>query len=170
MANYWHLSINLKGPAEQIQELIGAMTVDPGFEYDITLIHPVPEPLLEIDTDFLDSPEPHQNWDVMLNHGQISRDRYEFLCDRQRKEYVIAQKNLETYGHKNWHSWTNENWGTKWVRTNEVNYNTGDNTAVIETISAELPPIRLVNFIKNAYPDITVTLSNGTHEQKEIVN
>lgn len=162
MLTYCYTSIELHGPAEQIKQLIDTITVGPD-EYDITLIHPVPEPLLEIDTDFLDSPEPHQNWDVMLDRGQISRDRYDFLCDRQRKEYAIAQKNLGDYGYKNWYSWTHANWGTKWVRTDELNYTPGDKTALIQTTSAELPPTKLAQHINDIYPDITI---NITHEKE----
>lgn len=158
MANYCHSSIDLHGPAEQIQQLIDAITVAPD-EYDITIIQPVPEQLLEIDSEFMDSPEPHQNWDVMLAHGQISRDRYDFLCDRQRKEYAIAQKNLSDYGHKTWYSWTNQHWGTKWVRTDEISHNTGDEIAFIQTVSAWSPPTKLAQYINETYPDIDVTIT-----------
>lgn len=158
MANYCHSSIDLHGPAEQIQQLIDAITVAPD-EYDITIIQPVPEPLLEIDSEFMDSPEPHQNWDVMLDKGQISRERYDFLCDRQRKEYAIAQKNLAEYGHKTWYSWTKQHWGTKWVRTDEISHKTGDEIAFIQTVSAWSPPTKLAQYINEAYPDIDVTIT-----------
>lgn len=113
MPNYCENSLRISGPTNKIDEFIEAVTDGDG-NINIASQHPMPETLRDTSSPTADTPEPHPNWKVMLDNGEITQEWYDELCADRRNRYENAQKAKAETGYTDWYDWALDNWGTKW--------------------------------------------------------
>ena len=65
-------------------------------------------------------------------------------------------KNLKKYGYKNWYDWANDVWGTKWDVDASIDFIDVD-CIEISFDTAWCPPEGVFNYIKEQYPDLSVS-------------
>ena len=87
--------------------------------------------------------------DEWVNH-LLKDDRYSEKLEEGRK----AIRNEELYGHRDWYSWSLENWGTKW-NTSET-YTTSEGEVVFQT--AWSTPYPVMKKLSEQNPDLLLKL------------
>ena len=106
---------------------------------------------------------------LVMNHQQFS-DLMANIGDSSLPEYfVLGEKcfnNLIKYGHMNWYTWRNANWGVKWNAANTTIV--GDNsthTAMFDT--AWLPARPVIDELAEQYPECRIILDFAEEQVSE---
>jgi hypothetical protein len=98
------------------------------------------------------------NYHWVISSGIKTTDELsKYLLDKNLadiKTAQIAMSNIEMYGHKDWYSWSVDNWGTKW---NAGDSHLDDNNNLVFETAWSIPlPIFLK--ISEMFPDVTITI------------
>jgi len=67
-----------------------------------------------------------------------------------------AKRLRKQHGHDNWYDWCCDNWGTKWNSSDATLSEDGDGLEY-EFQTAWGPPIKVIEAIREQYPDLSVT-------------
>lgn len=81
------------------------------------------------------------------------------LCEYIEKNVDIEEGrkaiyNEKTYGHRDWYSWANANWGTKWNASEPVAF---DNKIEFQTAWSTPEPVLIE--LSNQHPEVTITIN-----------
>lgn len=98
------------------------------------------------------------NYHWVINAGIKTTDELvRYLMDKNLADIKTAQvaiSNIENYGHKDWYSWSVDNWGTKW---NAGDSHLDDNNNLVFETAWSMPfPIFLK--ISELFPDVSITV------------
>ena len=80
------------------------------------------------------------------------------MCDNELANLEEAQKaldNVRLYGHQDWYSWSNANWGTKW---NAYSQNSDEGSNEISFETAWSTPYPVIEALSRNYPDAVISL------------
>jgi hypothetical protein len=140
MPNSFHNSTTIHGDQETLTRFVEAITLNGDRStYDLMLPFPIPEDL-QIVSDFL------------RRDGDDDPEYQELL-----KKY---EANRDKYGHRNWHDWCLENWGTKWAPSpNDHPLEVDGEILILSYDTAWAPPSRLLQKISELFPTLTITNS-----------
>lgn len=98
------------------------------------------------------------NYHWVISAGVKTTDELsKYLLDKNLADIKTAQialSNIEMYGHKDWYSWSVDNWGTKWNAGES--YLDDTNNLVFET--AWTMPLPIFLKLSEMFPDVTITV------------
>ena len=117
MPNWCNNEITVQGSKDDLTKMVTAMTyTDEHGSQAISLVQlfPMPEALENSHSPAPASPDPHPNWKVMLDNGEMTEERYNELVESNKAQYERAQMLHETTGYYSWWDWQLSNWGIKW--------------------------------------------------------
>jgi hypothetical protein len=80
------------------------------------------------------------------------------MCDKGLANLEEAQKaldNVRLYGHQDWYSWSNANWGTKWNAYSQSS-DEGSNEIAFET--AWSTPYPVIEALSRKYPEAVISM------------
>lgn len=145
MPNWCYNDLTLRGDAEEIGRYLdlvsgGDSSTDSDLsEWDLARVHPMPEILHRTTSGYTTDADKAEEWSRLSDLAEA-----------------------ET-GYRNWYSWANANWGTKW----SPNVTDTDNDSVrFET--AWCPPDELIRRSSEMFPTLTFTMVS-TEESQEFV-
>lgn len=91
---------------------------------------------------------PQQLLDYFLQEDEKNKSNRDYL-----QEARMALDNIAKYGHKDWYSWSVENWGTKWNA-----YQISEHGDSIRFETAWSTPAPVIEELSNMFPTVTITL------------
>lgn len=175
MPNWVINRVSFEGDQEKIDHLIESVksVYENGDDYvfDFNKIIPRPESLNITSGGRVDMAMAYVNYqetmdskglEAYLSYPWVKKANIETiaqLCDYI-KEYVDigegrqAIYNEKTYGHRDWYSWCNANWGTKWNASDASRF---DN--VIEFQTAWSTPVPVFEALSKQHPEVTISVS-----------
>lgn len=161
MPNHIQSQVEIKGPADKIKKLIEDTKIKLDIdaqenEFDFNAVVPMPEELNITSGSNVDQAlvalgekvsgtafntfESFKNmswWDERYP-GIDTREKFLAYLEEHDPESVklgrLAAENIKKYGHKDWYSWRNANWGTKW-NAYDVKYIAHDDTHLVLEIT-----------------------------------
>ena len=89
------------------------------------------------------------------NITQLKRRIKKGISKKDFEEAKLAIKNIEMYGHKDWYSWSNANWGTKWNSYDNARVN--ENTISFDT--AWSTPFPVMEKLSEMFTDVTLHIA-----------
>ena len=141
MPNWCSNTIEIEGTKEQINAFVSFLEEQNGKNW-FNFFRPCPQELVDTVSGFV---------------GE----------DKQSVHEAQQKSNIEKYGHADWHSWSIENWGTKWNCDAQdwmkIENPSEDQASVTFWFdSAWSPPIALYEFIESNFP---ITITASYHEE-----
>lgn len=174
MPNYVINQLSFEGDQSKIDALMQSVKSkhDDGEDYlfDFSKIIPMPESLNITSGGRVDMAMAYVNYqETMDSKGletylsypwvkQAGIENISQLCDYIKENVDIEEGrkaiyNEKTYGHRDWYSWANDNWGTKW---NSSSVSSTDNMIEFQTAWSTPEPV-LIELSKQ-HPEVTITI------------
>ena len=151
MPNHCSNETTIHGPKAALDDFMARLV--PGLGMAGTF-HPIPQALKDTPSTIC-SAEPHPNWLVMLNNGEMTQEWYDLLVKDNAEGYARQQANIAEYGHADWYSWCVKNWGTKWGDYDLIVDRTSDEYIVVRYTTAWAPMLEALQYISDLFPNLT---------------
>lgn len=164
MPNWCSNTLTLVGDKTERDRFVAAVT-EPDREagmdtYSILKnLVPMPEALEGTTSPTPASPEPHPNWKVMLDNGEMTPEWYAELCQSAIDSYNRGQAAREATGFPNWYEWQYATWGTKWGDCETYLNNHDDNETEFRYETPWGPADNGILNISKAFPTLTLVTS-----------
>ena len=157
MPNWCNNTMAIQGDPESITDFLQRVhTVnDEGHDtYDIIgRLYPIPTELKDTKSGHYTA-EPHPNWKVSLDNGDITQEWYDELVSSNATGYAQGQANLAKYGARDWYDWCCSHWGTKWGDCDTSLNGHSDTHLDFSFDTAWSPPIDALNHISTMFPTL----------------
>jgi hypothetical protein len=166
MPNWCNNNLNITGDYESLQKFVASVksTDENGNDrYEILNgLYPIPQELKDTKSGHYTA-EPHPNWKVALDNGDMTQEWYDELVSSNAIGYAQCQANLTKYGARDWYDWCCSHWGTKWGDCDTSLNGHGDNHLDFYFDTAWSPPIDGFAHISTMFPtlDFTITYEEG---------
>jgi hypothetical protein len=172
MPNHITNILRIEGSPERVKELLNTIKgKEKNHLVDFNKISPMPETLnitsgsnvdnaialLKNDKGYFKKmlDYPWVKREEIKNITQLKRRIKKGISEKEFEEAKLAIRNIELYGHKDWYSWSNANWGTKWNSYDNARVN--KNTISFET--AWSTPFPVMEKLSEMFPDVTLHIA-----------
>jgi len=150
MPNHCSNETTIHGTKEALDDFMARLSEGKGMA---ETFRPIPQGLADTPSVFC-SAEPHPNWLVMLNNGEMTQERYDELVKDNAENYAQRQANLAEYGYSDWYDWAISNWGTKWGDYDLVLDRDSDDYLFARYTTAWGPMLEALRYISGLFPDL----------------
>jgi len=172
MPNHITNILKVEGSPERVKELLDTIKGEEANHLiDFNKIVPMPETLHITSGSVIDNAIALLNNDKnyfkkMLDYPWVKEEEIKNITQLKRRikkgiskkdfeEAKLAIKNIEMYGHKDWYSWSNANWGTKWNSYDNARVN--ENTISFDT--AWSTPFPVMEKLSEMFTDVTLHIA-----------
>lgn len=172
MPNHITNILKIEGSPERVKELLYTIKGEEANHLiDFNKIVPMPETLhiasgsvidnaialLKNDKDYFKKmlEYPWVKGEEIKTITQLKRRIKKGISEKDFEEAKLAIRNIELYGHKDWYSWSNANWGTKWNSYDNARVN--ENTISFDT--AWSTPFPVMEKLSEMFSDVTLHIA-----------